>query len=545
MSNDSYDIFISYRRENGASTAKHLRDILTSKGYRVFFDTDSLRSGDFNRELLDVIKGCTDFIIILSPNALDRCVNEQDWVRQELACALDHGKNIVPVMSDKFVFPETLPKDVDAIRWKNGIAVNIEYFDAMVEKLLSFLKSKPHKNKTLLWVVAGIVAVAAVAVILVFFIKPGSEDEGGPAEDTAVEAGEKAGGIAPEVKTDIASAGDTQTSQPGSDVQVSTSQPEADAEVAGGTSTQGAATAGDTSTQETASAGDTSTQEMASAGDTSTQETASAGNISIEGKIFEYLPLSDFKGSEYYGDYVPRGTAVIKDKGGNTYTAVANSLSMGPRNYMYQGFYSGVHNTAEMFSEPEYVFDDGVSFHEMISIKASGEQFEIATVYGGSVNVTLPDIDEEYYLYFIEKDAEDEATRLETTEIDTVEFDWSRTPETNLKYCRITTDDGYTFRVPVAQFWFAVNRGSKYPLVYLQNNLQPLIDNTASLSGMKSITSELREEEDGKTPYLTVTLGSGQKREAKCDRYFAFYLMGMDGAMIRMHAGEIPELIVE
>ena len=87
-SNASYDIFISYRRDNGWDTAKHLRDILTAKGYSVFFDVDSLRSGNFNTALLDVIKNCTDFIIILSPNSLDRCVNEGDWVRRELACAL-------------------------------------------------------------------------------------------------------------------------------------------------------------------------------------------------------------------------------------------------------------------------------------------------------------------------------------------------------------------------------------------------------------------------------------------------------------------------
>ena len=51
MRKKKYDIFISYRRDGGAETAKHLRDILTAKGYSVFFDTDSLRNGTFNQEL--------------------------------------------------------------------------------------------------------------------------------------------------------------------------------------------------------------------------------------------------------------------------------------------------------------------------------------------------------------------------------------------------------------------------------------------------------------------------------------------------------------
>ena len=165
-----YDIFISYRRDNGWDTAKHLRDILTARGYSVFFDVDSLRSGDFNRALLDVIENCTDFIIILSPNALDRCVNERDWVRQELACALKAGKNVIPVISGKFHFPEKLPEDINAVRWKNAITVSIEFFDAMVEKLISFLHSRPRKKAIPRWLLpAALVCVAAIAAV--FFLQ--------------------------------------------------------------------------------------------------------------------------------------------------------------------------------------------------------------------------------------------------------------------------------------------------------------------------------------------------------------------------------------
>ncbi|MBR5187568.1 MAG: toll/interleukin-1 receptor domain-containing protein, partial [Clostridia bacterium] len=69
-------IFISYRREGGEFTAKILNDRLTSLGYSVFFDLETLRSGDFNTDLYQAIDACDDFLIILSPNALDRCQNE-------------------------------------------------------------------------------------------------------------------------------------------------------------------------------------------------------------------------------------------------------------------------------------------------------------------------------------------------------------------------------------------------------------------------------------------------------------------------------------
>ena len=82
-----YDIFISYRRDGGESTAKILRDKLTELGYSVFFDVESLRSGDFNTKLYSVIEECSDFLLVLSPGALDRCRTVDDWERR----AIDHA----------------------------------------------------------------------------------------------------------------------------------------------------------------------------------------------------------------------------------------------------------------------------------------------------------------------------------------------------------------------------------------------------------------------------------------------------------------------
>ena len=166
--NQKYDIFISYRREGGVETAKHLRDILTEKGYRVFFDTDSLSSGDFNQALFEKIEQCKDFVIILAPGALDRCVNEGDWVRQELACALRNHKNIIPIMREGFKFPKDLPEDIADVRKQNGIKVHYEYFDAVVDTLISFLHSKPTKKKLLPWLIlaAAVCCIAITAVIL-------------------------------------------------------------------------------------------------------------------------------------------------------------------------------------------------------------------------------------------------------------------------------------------------------------------------------------------------------------------------------------------
>ena len=64
MSNSVYDIFISYRREGGYDTAKHLNDLLVRDGYKVSFDIDTLRSGDFDTQLLQRIDQCKDFYFL-------------------------------------------------------------------------------------------------------------------------------------------------------------------------------------------------------------------------------------------------------------------------------------------------------------------------------------------------------------------------------------------------------------------------------------------------------------------------------------------------
>ena len=117
--NNTYDIFLSYRRVGGFETAKHLFDLLVRDGYRVSFDIDTLRSGDFDIQLLHRIDQCTDFILILNAGAFDRSIDpasdrNKDWMRIELAYALEKKKNIIPIMLNGFtdfptIYRTTLP----------------------------------------------------------------------------------------------------------------------------------------------------------------------------------------------------------------------------------------------------------------------------------------------------------------------------------------------------------------------------------------------------------------------------------------------------
>ena len=120
----NYDIFISYRREGGYDTAKHLNDLLVRDGYRVSFDIDTLRSGDFDTQLLERIDQCKDFILIVDSHAFDRTLDpkfnpKSDWLRNELAYALKKSKNVIPVfLAGTNGFPDGLPADIVGVTKK-------------------------------------------------------------------------------------------------------------------------------------------------------------------------------------------------------------------------------------------------------------------------------------------------------------------------------------------------------------------------------------------------------------------------------------------
>lgn len=90
---ESYTIFISYRRNGGFETACLMAEKLRNAGYRVFMDIDSLRSGKFNEQLYGVIERCSDMLVVLPQDGLERCSDENDWVRLEVAHAMKHRKN--------------------------------------------------------------------------------------------------------------------------------------------------------------------------------------------------------------------------------------------------------------------------------------------------------------------------------------------------------------------------------------------------------------------------------------------------------------------
>lgn len=163
-----HDIFISYRHDGGSELALLVKTTLQAKGYAVFMDFESLRSGKFNEALYAKIQNSKDFIIILKPGTLDRCINEDDWVRKEVIHAKECNCNIVPVLGSEFIMPEkgTLPKEISFLPDYHGIALSIKLWDPSIDKLILLLHSKPRD----LWKKRILYSMGAFLLITLIFL---------------------------------------------------------------------------------------------------------------------------------------------------------------------------------------------------------------------------------------------------------------------------------------------------------------------------------------------------------------------------------------
>ncbi|XP_059186884.1 NAD(+) hydrolase SARM1 [Centropristis striata] len=144
------DVFISYRRTTGSQLASLLKVHLQVRGYSVFIDVEKLEAGKFEDKLIQSVQRARNFILVLSANALDKCMGDtdmKDWVHKEIVTALAGKKNIVPV-TDNFMWPDplSLPEDMRPILKFNGIKWSHEYQEATIEKILRFLKE--HQDQT-------------------------------------------------------------------------------------------------------------------------------------------------------------------------------------------------------------------------------------------------------------------------------------------------------------------------------------------------------------------------------------------------------------
>ncbi len=132
-------VFLSYRRTN-VPWALAISQNLSQHGFDVFFDFNGIASGDFAKVILENIKARAHFVVLLTPSALDRCADPQDWLRREIETAIETRRNIVPLTLEGFDFAtptivSQLTGQLAPLKGYNALSVPAEYFSEAMNRL--------------------------------------------------------------------------------------------------------------------------------------------------------------------------------------------------------------------------------------------------------------------------------------------------------------------------------------------------------------------------------------------------------------------------
>lgn len=110
----------------GSQLASLLKVHLSLKGIKVFLDVEKLQAGKFHHDLLTSIKSAKNFLLVLTPHSLDRCIEDKncdDWIHKEIVEALKNKCNIIPITYE-FEWPniEKIPEDMRPICQFNAVS---------------------------------------------------------------------------------------------------------------------------------------------------------------------------------------------------------------------------------------------------------------------------------------------------------------------------------------------------------------------------------------------------------------------------------------
>ena len=158
------NIFISYRRSDSQDFAGRLHDHLIRKfsASEVFIDVDNIAPGENFVEALEDRLDKTDvMLVVIGTNWLTatdeagrrRLDHPQDYVRQEIAKALEQEIEIIPVLSETATMPKTsdLPDELSALALRNGVWLRHNSFARDVQRLAKEIKEHAKRFGSHRW----------------------------------------------------------------------------------------------------------------------------------------------------------------------------------------------------------------------------------------------------------------------------------------------------------------------------------------------------------------------------------------------------------
>lgn len=143
-------IFISYRREDAAHAALLLHDRLSARfgEGQIFMDVDTIGIGTKFPEVIDhAVRSCEVLLAVIGQEWLTstdaegrpRLESENDFVRLEIARALDRNIWVIPVLVQdaKMPRPDDLPEDLQELTRRHAARISLESWNHDVGRLIA------------------------------------------------------------------------------------------------------------------------------------------------------------------------------------------------------------------------------------------------------------------------------------------------------------------------------------------------------------------------------------------------------------------------
>jgi hypothetical protein len=148
-------VFISYRRSDSAAYAGRVWDRLERDlgRHSLFMDVAAIPLGtNFPEVLHEEVAKCSVLLAMIGPNWLDardehqkrRLDDPNDYVRIEIAQALQRGIPVIPILLDSATIPKAdqLPKDLKELASRNGMDIHHASFHDDMNRLIRALKGQ-------------------------------------------------------------------------------------------------------------------------------------------------------------------------------------------------------------------------------------------------------------------------------------------------------------------------------------------------------------------------------------------------------------------
>ena len=182
MDHSANRVFISYRRDDAAGYAGRLEEALEKRigPGSVFRDVLDIAPGaDFVAAIRDRLAGAQTVLVLIGPRWAGgetpgprRIDDAGDFVRLEVALALDSGARVVPVLLPGAEMPieADLPAPLKPLARRNALSLSDAHWEADIGRLADVM-GLPRRRSVWPWALLG-AAVAASAVAALYWLKP-------------------------------------------------------------------------------------------------------------------------------------------------------------------------------------------------------------------------------------------------------------------------------------------------------------------------------------------------------------------------------------